>query len=63
MMPTPLPGFLLVAGTLLIVLSFMRGSFQVEKVKIPSFDESGRAIVRVIGVIFCALALSYIIGI
>lgn len=55
-MPKTLPGFLLMAGTLMVVFSLLKGNIELKEFKIPSMDAFGRNILRIIGIIFLCIS-------
>ena len=55
-MPTTLPGFLLVAGTLMFVLSLFDKPIEVKEFKLPTMNSRSRMALRVIGCIFLILS-------
>ncbi len=55
-MPTTLPGFLLVAGTLMVVLSLFDRPVEIKEFKLPTSNSSSRMALRVIGCMFLILS-------
>jgi hypothetical protein len=55
-MPKTLPGFLLLAGLVLVVVSCVRGRIEVAKVKVEPLDGQARWIFRLLGIIMMLLS-------
>lgn len=58
-MPETMPGFLLIAGTVLFVLSFFKGPLKIMQIEIPGLSRSGQITLRVLGIIFLIIAGYY----
>jgi hypothetical protein len=55
-MPKTLPGFLLLAGTLLLLLGLFSKPLKVKEITIPNLGKSGRIIVAILGVAFLGIS-------
>lgn len=55
-MPKTLPGFLLMAGTLMLIFSLLKGNIEFKGFKIQSIDVYGRNILRIMGIIFICIS-------
>jgi hypothetical protein len=53
-MPTTAPGFLLVAGTVMIVMGLIGSGIEVKELKLPSLSRFSRISIAVLGLIFLA---------
>jgi hypothetical protein len=51
-MPSTLPGFLLLAGILMFLLSLFRGSVKIKDTALPALSKRNRWIVRMLGLAF-----------
>jgi hypothetical protein len=51
-MPTTLPGWLLLLGTILIVASVVKGRIAVKEVEVQEIDSRGRNVLMVLGALF-----------
>jgi hypothetical protein len=59
-MPTTVPGFLLMAGTAMILLSCVGGGLEIKELKLPELSRLSRSLIAVLGIIFLgASALLY----
>ncbi|WP_148043088.1 hypothetical protein [Methylocystis hirsuta] len=55
-MPKTLPGFLLMAGTLMIIFSLFKGNIELKGFKIQNMDAFGRNTLRIMGIIFIGIS-------
>lgn len=51
-MPETLPGFLIVAGTILFVGSLFRGSLEFKSIKLPKLEDRARMVMMALGITF-----------